>query len=127
MTKPCLLGPPKHYASNRMKGIETLVVIPFWEEIERFNTQVRPALRRAGLLGDVEVMREAVKPLTWTEEQKVHWDQYKVGDRLLFARDTRFYKRGVAAEVIAIASDGIQVRGPKGREAKITRKQRCGV
>jgi ATP-dependent exoDNAse (exonuclease V) alpha subunit len=115
----------EHYASNRMKGIETLVVIPFWEEIERFNAQVRPALRRVGLLGETEVMREAVKPLTWTEEQKVHWDQYQVGDRLLFARKTRFFKRGVAAEVVGILADGIRVRGPKGREAKITRKQRA--
>jgi conjugative relaxase-like TrwC/TraI family protein len=115
----------EHYASNRVKGIETLVVIPFWEEIERFNAQVRPALRRAGLLGAVEVIREAVKPLTWTEEQKVHWDQYQLGDRLLFARDTRFFKRGVAAEVVAVLPDGVQVRGPKGREAKITRKQRA--
>ena len=115
----------EHYASNRVKGIETLVVSPFWEEIERFNTQVRPALRRAGLLGETEVMREAVKPLTWTDEQKVHWDQYQLGDRLLFARDTRFFKRGVAAEVIGIFTDGVRVRGPKGREAKITRKQRA--
>lgn len=115
----------EHYVSNRVRGIETLVVIPFWEEIERFNAQVRPALRQAGLLGEAEVTREAVKPLTWTEEQKIHWDQYRPGDRLLFARDTRFFKRGVAAEVIAVLPDGLRVRGPKGREAKITRKQRA--
>lgn len=115
----------EHYVGNRVRGIETLVVIPFWEEIERFNAQVRPALRQAGLLGEVEVTREAVKPLTWTEEQKIHWDQYRPGDRLLFARDTRFFKRGVAAEVIAVLPDGLRVRGPKGREAKITRKQRA--
>lgn len=115
----------EHYVGNRVKGVGTLVVIPFWDEIERFNAQVRPALRHAGLLGEMEVMREAVKPLTWTAEQKVHWDQYQIGDRLLFARDTRFFKRGVAAEVIAVVPDGIWVRGPKGREAKITRKQRA--
>jgi conjugative relaxase-like TrwC/TraI family protein len=115
----------EHYVGNRVRGIETLVVIPFWEEIERFNAQVRPALRQAGLLGAAEVTREAVKPLTWTEEQKIHWDQYRPGDRLLFARDTRFFKRGVAAEVVAVLPDGLRVRGPKGREAKITRKQRA--
>ena len=115
----------EHYVDNRVKGVETLVVIPFWDEIERFNIHVRPALRQAGLLGATEVTRDAVKPLTWTAEQKVHWDQYKVGDRLLFARDTRFFKRGVAAEVIAILPNGVHVRGPKGREAKITRKQRA--
>lgn len=115
----------EHYVSNRVRGIETLVVIPFWDEIERFNTHVRPALRQAGFLGTTEVAREAVKPLTWTAEQKVHWDQYQPGDRLLFARDTRFFKRGVAAEVIKIVPDGVWVRGPKGREAKITRKQRA--
>jgi len=115
----------EHFVTNKAKGISTLVVIPFWDEIERFNTHVRPALRQAGLLGIDEVTREAVKPLTWTAEQKAHWDQYKVGDRLLFARDTRFFKRGVAAEVIAIMPDGVRARGPKGREAKITRKQRA--
>jgi conjugative relaxase-like TrwC/TraI family protein len=115
----------EHYVANQVQGVETVVVIPFWDEIERFNSHVRPALRQAGLLGDDEVTREAVKPLTWTAEQKVHWDQYKVGDRLLFARDTRFFKRGAAAEVIAITADGLRVRGPQGREAKITRKQRA--
>lgn len=115
----------EHYVQNRLRGIETLVVIPFWDEIERFNAEVRPALRQAGLLGATEVVREAVKPLTWTDEQKIHWDQYRVGDRLLFARDTRFFKRGVAAEVVAVLPDGLRVRGPKGREAKITRKQRA--
>lgn len=115
----------EHYVGNRQKGVGTLVVIPFWDEIERFNTHVRPALRRVGLLGETEVMREAVKPLTWTAEQKAHWDQYQVGDRLLLARDTRFFKRGVAAEVIAVVSDGVWVRGPNDREAKITRKQRA--
>lgn len=115
----------EHYVGNRQKGVGTLVVIPFWDEIERFNTHVRPALRKVGLLGETEVMREAVKPLTWTAEQKAHWDQYQVGDRLLFARDTRFFKRGVAAEVIAVVSDGVWVRGLNDREAKITRKQRA--
>jgi ATP-dependent exoDNAse (exonuclease V) alpha subunit len=115
----------EHYVGNRLKGVETLVVIPFWDEIERFNAHVRPALRRAGLLGETEVVRQAVKPLTWTDEQKVHWEQYHVGDRLLFTRDTRFFRRGTAAEVFAIASDGVWVRGSKGRETKISRKQRA--
>jgi conjugative relaxase-like TrwC/TraI family protein len=113
----------EHYTANRVKGIDTLAVIPFWEEIERFNTHVRPALRAAGLLGEAEVQREAVKPLTWTEEQKLHWDQYQVGDRLLFARDAHNFKRGTAAEVLAILPDGLRVRAANGGEAKITRKQ----
>lgn len=114
----------EHYAGNRTKGIGTIVVIPFWEEIARFNAQARPALRRAGLLGATEVVREAVRPLNWTVEEKAHWNRYQVGDRLLFGRDTRFFKRGVAAEVIAIDAKGVWARGPNGREAKITRRQR---
>ncbi|MGC4073989.1 MAG: MobF family relaxase [Nibricoccus sp.] len=113
----------RHYVSNRTAGIETLVVIPVWEEIERFNAEVRPALRAAGLLGKTEVFKDAIKPLLWTKEQKLHWHQYQPGDRLLFIRNTRFFKRGVAAEVIAVTSSGLHVRGPDGREAKITRKQ----
>ncbi|HLP01284.1 MAG TPA: MobF family relaxase [Opitutaceae bacterium] len=114
----------EHVVENRTQGIGTLVVIPFWDEIERFNAQVRPALRKEGLLGGDEVVREAVRPLTWTAEQKVHWEQYQVGDRLLFGRDTRFFKRGAAAEVVAVLGDGIVARGVNGREAKLTRRQR---
>ena len=84
----------EHYARNVAEQVETLVVIPIWDEIERFNSHARRALRRRGLLGDVEVVREAVKPLSWTEEQKQHWGQYQPGDRLLFVRDTRFFRRG---------------------------------
>jgi len=113
----------EHYASNRLKGIETLVVIPFWDEIERFNQEARPVLRRVGLLGSEEVVRDSVRPLTWTDEQKIHWDQYRVGDRLLFVKDTRFFKRGVAAEVVEILPDGLKVRGPRKRCAKIKRRQ----
>lgn len=114
----------EHYAENVASGIETLVVIPFWEEVDRFSLHARAALRRRGLLGNTEVMREAVRPLTWTEEQKAHWDQYRVGDRLLFVRDTRFFKRGSAAEVKKILPDGLHVEGDRQRHAKITRKQR---
>lgn len=114
----------EHYAENLAKGRETLIVIPFWEEIDRFSIHARTALRRRGLLGDAEVVREAVRPLTWTEEQKAHWDQYRVGDRLLFVRDTRFFKRGSAAVVKKILPDGLHVEGENQRYAKITRKQR---
>jgi conjugative relaxase-like TrwC/TraI family protein len=113
-----------HYVGNLVRGVETLVVIPFWDEIERFNTHVRPALRRAGLLGETEIVREAVKPLTWTEEQKTHWDQYHIGDRLLFVHDTRYFRRGAAGEVVEVLPDGVRVRGAKERTEKITRRQR---
>lgn len=114
----------EHYADNLVRGIETLVVIPFWDEIERFNGHARQALRRRRLLGDAEVVREAIKPLTWTQEQKTHWDQYQVGDQLLFARDTRFFRRGASAVVTQVLADGLHVTGNQGRYAKITRKQR---
>lgn len=114
----------EHYAANLACGVDTLVVIPFWDEIERFNGHARAALRRSGQLGEAEVTREAVKPLSWTEEQKLQWGQYKTGDRLLFVRDTRFLKRGMSAEVVDLLPDGLRVRGPNGRVSRITKKQR---
>lgn len=114
----------EHYADNLARRLETLVVIPFWEEIERFNSHARAALRRRGLLGDAEVVREAVKPLAWSEEQKIHWDQYQTGDWLLFVRDTRYFSRGTAAQVAAVLPDGLRVGRGNDRFAKITRRHR---
>jgi conjugative relaxase-like TrwC/TraI family protein len=114
----------EHYAGNLAGGIETLVVIPFWEEIERFNVQARDALRRHGLLGATEVVRGAVKPLSWTEEQKTHWDQYREGDSILFVRETRYFRRGTAGRVIAVLPDGLRVQKADGHSAKLTRRQR---
>jgi ATP-dependent exoDNAse (exonuclease V) alpha subunit len=114
----------EHYAENLARHIETLVVIPFWDEIERFNDHARAALRQRGLLGDVEVTREAIKPLGWSEEQKVHWNQYRVGDWLLFVRDTQYFRRGTAAQIAGILPDGLQVRRSADRCAKITRRHR---
>ena len=114
----------EHYARNLAEQVETLVVIPIWDEIERFNEHARRALRGRGLLGHTEIVREAVKPLSWTEEQKKHWDQYKPGDRLLFVRDTRFFRRGTAAEVIEVLPDGLRVSAERERDAVISRKHR---
>lgn len=114
----------EHYASNVARRIETLVVIPFWEEIDRFNRQARDALRRRGILGSDEVSRESVHPLDWTEEQKVHWHAYHKGDWLLFTHDTQFFDRGTAAPVTATLSDGLIVARPGDRFAKITQRHR---
>lgn len=114
----------EHYAGNQARGIETLVVIPFWEEIERFNVHARDALRRYGLLGETEVVRDAVKPLSWTEEQKIHWDQYRPGDSILFVRETQYFRRGTAGRVIAVLPDGLRVQKADGHSAKLTRRQR---
>lgn len=112
----------EHYVRNRVRGIDTLVVIPFWEEIDRFSAEVRPALRKAGLLGETEIVRQSVRPLTWTEEQKAHWTQYQPGDQLLFLRKTRWHEKGSAAEVVAILSNGLLVRDRKGRESTVNRR-----
>lgn len=114
----------EHYVDNLAQGVETLVVIPFWEEIERFNVHAREAMRSRGLLGETEVAREAVRPLTWTDEQKGHWDQYRTGDWLLFVRDTHYFRRGTAAQIAAVLPDGLRVTRQNGRHAKITRRQR---
>lgn len=114
----------QHYARNLAEKIETLVVIPFWDEIDRFNLHARQSLRERGLLSEVEVVREAVKPLSWTEEEKQHWSRYQIGDRLLFVRDTRYFRRGSAAEVVEVRVNGLRIRDERDRYETITRKQR---
>jgi len=114
----------EHYARNRATGIETLVVIPLWEEIDRFSVKAREALRRQGVLGAESVERSTVQPLAWTEEQKTHWSQYQRGDRLAFVRETRHFHRGQTVEVVGLARNGLRVRKANGRELKITRRQK---
>lgn len=115
----------ERYAQNLANGIETLVVIPFWEEIDRFNQHARAALRSVGKLRGPELIREVVKPLTWSEEQKVHWGHYRPGDRLLFVRNTRVARRGEAVEVVEILPSGLRVRTDSGRIVRIDRRHRA--
>jgi RNase P/RNase MRP subunit p29 len=115
----------EHYARNREEGIDTLVVIPLWDEIDRFSLKAREALRRHGVLGEEMVERATLRPVTRTEEQKIHWSQYQLGDQLYFVRETRQTHRGQSAEVIGIERDGLRVRGETGREFKVTRRHQA--
>jgi len=75
-----------------------------------------------GILGEEVVERATLQPVSRTEEQKIHWSQYQVGDQLYFVRETRQMRRGQSAEVIGIERDGLRVRGDHGREFKVTRR-----
>jgi conjugative relaxase-like TrwC/TraI family protein len=111
-----------HYAKNISEGTDTLVVLPFWDEIERFNQEARKALRARGLVGEIELVRYAIKPLSWTKERKTHWNQYQPGDQLLFKRDTRYFRRGMGAEVVAVLPDGLRVARSNGGFTKVTQR-----
>jgi len=115
----------EHYARNRAEGIDTLVVIPLWDEIDRFSLKAREALRRHGVLGEETVERATLQPVSRTEEQKIHWSQYQLGDQLYFVRETRQIRRGQSAEVIGVERDGLRVRGETGREFKVTRRHQA--
>lgn len=111
------------YAHDLAEGRETLVVIPVWEEIDRFTVAARAALQAKGILGDAEVERQAVKPLDWTQEQKRYWDQYRQGDRLLFVRSTRQSSRGASLEVKQVLANGLIAVDSSGRAHRITSRQ----
>jgi conjugative relaxase-like TrwC/TraI family protein len=115
----------KQYAANVAQGLDTLAVVPFWEEIDRFTVHAREALRREGRLGVEEVDRTLIKPLSWSEEQKAHWEQYEPGDYLFFVKDTRVAKRGEALQVVRHGTGGLEVRRANGQRAKVTRRHRA--
>ncbi len=114
----------KHYAEAMAAGDETLVVIPFWEEIGRFNQHARQELRKRGLLEGEDIERESLDPLSWTDEQKMHWDQYRIGDRLLFVRPNRLMGKGSSGEVVDVLKDGLQIRDCRGVLVKVTKRYR---
>jgi len=87
------------------------VVIPFWDEIERFNEQARPHCAVPVYWAktkscEKQCARSHLRP------KKAALDRYLIGDRLLFGRDTRFFKRGMAAEVIAMIKTACGYAGP---------------
>ncbi len=113
-----------HYADQLAQGNETLIVIPTWEDIDRFNEEARRELKARGLIRGEEIEIRGSASLSWTEVERCHWQDYQPGHVLNFHRAVSGMKAGEAATVKAVKDNGVVVERPDGSEVLIGRRQR---
>lgn len=114
----------KEYASQVKEGKDTLVVIPVWDEIDKFTELARAELRVQGLLGKDSIQRTELKSRSFTEEEKGAFKLYEKGNILVFNKSTKEVAKGEFLEVEEIAPKSIKARNEKGELIELTRKQR---
>ncbi|MCB2078374.1 MAG: AAA family ATPase, partial [Novosphingobium sp.] len=114
----------KEYADALEAARETLVVIPTWADIDRFNLEARAELKARGLIHGTEIEVRGSASLSWTEVERCHWQGYRSDMVLNFHRNAAGMKPGDSATVRQVLGDGIVAERPDGSLATIRRKQR---
>ena len=114
----------QHYADRLQAGRETLVVIPTWADIDRFNLEARAELKARGLIRGAEIEVRGSASLSWTEVERCHWQGYRPSMVLNFHRAAAGMKPGESAIVRQVLENGIVAERPDGSLATIRRKQR---
>ncbi len=114
----------KRYADNVETGRETLVVIPTWDEIEEFNHDARAELKRRGLIHGQEIEIEGSASLSWTDVEKMHWQDYHRGHVLNFHKRVAKVEPGESLTVTEVLLNGLECVKQDGTLVRITKKQR---
>jgi hypothetical protein len=99
-----------------------LIVCATHDEIERVTDAIREGRRQAGELGDARLVTRDVA-LAWTTSQKSDWRNFRAGQVLGFHRAVQGIDRNSVVEVVRADGRGIVIRGIKGEERVLTRKQ----
>ncbi len=116
----------RHYADEVEAGMETLVVIPTWNDIDWFNEEARTELKARNLIHGDEIEIRGSASLSWTEVERCHWQDYQPGMVLNFHRGVGGMKVGESATVKEIHENGVTIERPDGTTLKIGRRQRNG-
>lgn len=74
-----------------------LVVAPTHKEGDGITAELRIQLKRHGLIGDEERVFRALKPLQWTEAERVDKDRYSGEELVQFHRNSGPFKAGQRA------------------------------
>ena len=109
-TRKLLQAAAEDYVRTIQSGKTCLAISPVWKEIHAFNAEVRGHLKREGLLGKEERSFEPVYPLKWTNEERRRVDNYQLGDRLSFHRDSDVFRKHETVAVVARDSNGLIVQ-----------------
>jgi conjugative relaxase-like TrwC/TraI family protein len=99
-----------------------VVVSQSWNEIHKVNDEIRTALKREGLISEMETMVTALQPMDLTDAQKRDSRSYSLDTVLVFNRDAAGFKAGESARMTLIAGEYLIVTG-KTRVAQIPFKE----
>jgi conjugative relaxase-like TrwC/TraI family protein len=95
-----------------------VVVSQSWNEIHKVNEQIRSALKGERRLGETETCVTAFQPVNLTDAQKRDMRFYDQNAVLVFNRHLKNFRRGDAAQFVAVADSHLVVECD-GREYQI--------
>jgi conjugative relaxase-like TrwC/TraI family protein len=98
------------YVSTVQKNQSCLVISPVWSDIHRFTDQVRPLLKKSGLLKPNEKTVQSYTSFQWEEESKRDLRNYQPGDTISFHKDAAGFSKGQYVTVEARHDDGLSVK-----------------
>jgi conjugative relaxase-like TrwC/TraI family protein len=91
-------------------GLKTaLVVSPTHKEGERVTDAIRDELRAEGRLGKDERQFTSLRPLNYTEAQRMDKSEYQPGSVVQFVQNARGFTRGDRVTVSGVDSQGVHV------------------
>ena len=94
----------KDYVDSTHSGSETLVVCPTHREGDRVTDDIRQRLQHAGRLGKIEREIPVLNKINLTEAERGDVAQYVPGDRVVFQRNGKGYRKG---QTLAFGKDAI--------------------
>jgi conjugative relaxase-like TrwC/TraI family protein len=100
----------------------TIIVSQSWNEINQVNDEIRAALKREKLIGEIETAVTGFQPMNLTDAQKRDARSYGSDSVLVFNRDVRGFKAGASAKLKSIEGEHLMIESD-GRTAKIQFKQ----
>jgi len=89
-----------NFVRTVQSGKSCLAISPVWSEIHAFTQAVRTQLKAVGSLTGEERVVSTVFPLKWTREECCRVENYQVGDRLTFFRDSDVFRKHEVVTVI---------------------------
>ncbi|MBN8711865.1 MAG: hypothetical protein BGO12_05100 [Verrucomicrobia bacterium 61-8] len=104
------------YLNARENGRSALLVAPTWSEIESVTESVRRKLKAGGAISGSEEQISVFDSSGWTQAQKTHVDQYRVGQCILFQKRTGSFLLNERVEVMDVQPNGLRVRSEDGKE-----------
>lgn len=112
----------KQYVRTIQQGRTCLAISPVWTEIHEFTEQVRQQLKFSGILNSEDKKLTALSSFQWTEAEKKHIKNYKVGDVLTFHQKAGNFSKHESVVVANLSGTELIIQNGEGKQSSLDPK-----